>query len=205
MSYFLTTLLSYLLLYKYSALFLIVFSSAIIFPWPQNTLLLAAGAFASQGYFSITLCFIVAQIANVLGDITGYILTRTWGYRIIKEKHIKKFSSVAKLDRYMRNYAGLTIVATRFIGTLGSLVNFLAGLAHVPFLTFIIYDCIGNALDIGLFLYAGYALGTLWQSFSGIANTASWIIAIIIAIFFIIKAFISKKHTKTTPDNVISA
>src|ERR1700753_579402 len=124
MNSILATLLSYLLLYKYIAIFLLVVSSAIILPIPENTLLLATGAFASQGYFSFIFAFIVALAANVIGDSIGYILTRKWGNKIIKEHHIKKYASLSKIDSYIRGNAGMTIFLTRFTGTIGPLVNF---------------------------------------------------------------------------------
>lgn len=48
----LSSLPSYVLLYKYVAIALVVYSGAVILPLPANAMLLAVGAFASQGYFS---------------------------------------------------------------------------------------------------------------------------------------------------------
>jgi membrane-associated protein len=189
MDYFLSSLLSYLLLYKYAALFLIVFSAAIIIPWPENTLLLATGAFASQGYFSLTLSFFVALVANVLGDLVGYSLTRKWGYKVIKEHHIRKYRYVERLNQYVKDHAGMTILLTRFVGTIGPLVNFLAGLINVSIRKFLMFDVIGNILDVGLFLLAGYMLGTVWQSFSDIADTIGWIVLVVFCMNIIIKVF----------------
>ena len=193
MNYFLTELLSFLLLYKYVGLFLIIYSSAIIVPWPENTILLAAGAFASQGYFNPELTFTVALVANVLGDVTDYGLTRIWGYRVIKEHHLTKYSYINRLRHYVREHAGLTIFATRFTGTIGPLVNFLAGLIGVSFGRFLAFDILGNALDIGIFVVAGYVLGSVWQSFSGIAEIIGWIVLVLFLIYMVI-GIIRKKR-----------
>lgn len=189
MNYFLTTLLSYLLLYKYVALFLIIFSSAIIVPWPENTLLLAAGAFAGQGYFNIWGLFFVALGANVLGDIIDFVLTKTWGYAFIKQHHIKKYRSVDRINQYVNDHAGITILLTRFTGTIGPVVNFLSGLVGVSYQRFIIFDVIGNILDIGLFLVAGFILGTVWQNFSGITNIIGWMIMVVFALSIAVHLF----------------
>ena len=57
MDYILTTLLSYLLLYKYAAIFVVVLVSGFLLPLPSNTLLMAAGAFASSSGCSCGVAF----------------------------------------------------------------------------------------------------------------------------------------------------
>ncbi len=192
MSYFLGTLLSYVLLYKYYAIFVIILSGGIIVPWPENTLLFASGAFASQGYISFWAVFITALVANVLGDLIDYGLTYWWGYKVIKEHHIKKYWYVEKLNIYLRNHAGMTVFLTRFVGTVGPIVNFLSGLAGIPFKKFLAFDILGNAFDIGIFLCIGYALGNVWQNFSSITDTLGWILSGVAVLSIAVRIFWKK-------------
>jgi len=193
MDYLLTSLLSYLLLYKYVAVFAVVFLSGLLLPLPANTMLLAAGAFASQGYLSGTLVFLIALVANVLGDCLGYSLTRLWGTRIISETHLKKYKAVDRVEKFVRKNTRLTIFVTRFFGSAGVVVNFLSGLSGVKFRRFVTYDILGNAFDIGVFIFAGYFLGVYSENYSDIALLVGWIIFIVILIFFIFKLFLRKK------------
>ena len=82
MSNFVALLLSFLLLYKYWALFAVIFVAAVLVPLPTNSVLLAAGAFASQGYFSFWLSLAVAVGANIAGDCFDYFLARRYGRRV---------------------------------------------------------------------------------------------------------------------------
>ncbi len=198
MNTILTSLLSYLLLYKYSTLFLVVFSAAIILPLPDSSILLATGAFASQGYFSFAISFAVALVANVLGDIVGYMLTNKFGYHVIKERHIKKFPYFSKVETFVRTQAGPTIIVSRFVGTIGPLVNFLSGLASVPLSKFIFFDLIGNAIDIAAILIIGYALGQYWQDFAGIMDTVGWIFLVLIVVYVTINIYISSRESITS-------
>ena len=86
----LASLLSFLLLYKYLALFLCVFSVAVIIPLPINALLLATGAFANFGYFNLAASIAVALSANVLGDMIDFILARRFGPRVFEKFKIQK-------------------------------------------------------------------------------------------------------------------
>src|SRR6185369_11643502 len=92
--------LSYLLLYKYATIFVVVASSAFIVPLPTSALLLAAGAFASQGYLSFATCVAVAAIANTIGDTMGYTLTRIFGYTFIEKHYKKKHAYFVRVERY---------------------------------------------------------------------------------------------------------
>jgi membrane protein DedA with SNARE-associated domain len=193
MSNLFTILLSFVLLYKYVALFIIVFLSGLILPLPSNTLILALGAFASQGYMNVTLIFIVSLASNVLGDCVGYALTRSLKMRNLIENRLKHFSTTARLKEFIEQYAGWTILITRFLGTLGVVVNFLAGLLDIPFQYFLLYDTIGNALTIACFVFVGYGLGVYTEAYSDITKLLGWIILIIILIFMLIKMFLHKK------------
>src|ERR1700728_3070844 len=109
MSSIFSALLSYLLLYKYVTLFAANFIAAFIIPIPANNLLLAVGTFASQGYFSFFLSLVVASVANILGDVTGYWLARKVGPAIIKRFKLDQSKYFKKFERGLANYAGPTI------------------------------------------------------------------------------------------------
>lgn len=183
----LSILLSYLLLYKYFALFLYILAAGIIVPLPANTLLFAIGAFSSQGYFNLALSFAVALIANVLGDFFDFMLTSTWGQRAIKRSRLEKIPYLPSLEKYLNVYAGPTIIVTRFMSPPGPIVNFLSGLSHISAKRFLIFDLIGNTLDIGLFLILGYFLGTFTEGLTNIFTLAGWMLLIGLLIFVIMR------------------
>src|SRR5262249_21568251 len=87
----LNPILSYVLLYKYATIALVVYFAAVILPLPSNAMLLAVGAFASQGYFNFWAALATAVIANTLGDLTDYAITRRWGERVTRILHLHQF------------------------------------------------------------------------------------------------------------------
>jgi membrane protein DedA with SNARE-associated domain len=176
MNSFVALLLSFLLLYKYWALFAVMFVAAVVLPIPTNSILLAAGAFASQGYFSFSLSLIVAVGANILGDCLDYFLARKYGRPVIRLLHIRIPSYVERLEEYVKRHPGPTIFLTRFVGTADPLANILSGFVGIRFGTFLLYDFLGNVVSIGGVLYAGYFLGIHWQDFSMFFSIAGWIL-----------------------------
>jgi membrane protein DedA with SNARE-associated domain len=187
-------LLSFLLLYKYYALFGVIFVSAIILPLPTNTILVATGAFASQGYFNFGASLVVALIANMLGDCFDYFLARTYGRRALDILHLKLPSYIESLERFIKEHPRPTIFLTRFAGIADPITNILSGLIPVPVAVFLLYDFLGNLVSMALFLAIGGFLGIYWQQFSGIFSALGWGFFAIVALAAIGIVFWQRKR-----------
>lgn len=199
MNSLLAPLLSYVLLYKYWTIFGAVFISAIVVPLPTNAMLLAAGAFASQGYMNFWGILVVAQVANILGDFTDYLLANVFGERIIRAFHIKKSKFFLQLENELRVDAKMTVFTTRFAGTISPLANLLAGLVGVPAATFLIFDALGNGIEIIVVVVIGYLVGNYWDDFSGPLGVFAGIIAVSITLFVLYK--VHRRMTKRYEDD----
>ena len=186
-------LLSWLLLYKYTLLFGVFFLSALARPLPGNTLLFATGAFASQGYMSYWVALLVALVGNVLGDVAGYALAAYYGDDVIRRLHIKR-TYLAAVERYVANHPRVTIVLSRFGGSLDPVVNVLCGLGEVSIQTFIVFDIIGNLASLLMVLTAGYYFGDYWQTFSSFVSIIGWIAFVALAAAGLTVAFRKRLH-----------
>ncbi len=197
MNAFIAPLLSFLLIYKYWTLFGAIFTAAFILPLPTNSLLLAAGAFASQGYFSFWISLVVAVTANTLGDALGYFVAKKYGMAALKILHIKTPRYFERLEKHIVNHTGIVIFLSRFFGTTNSVVNLLAGFIGIPYWLFLMYDIIGNTVSTGSVLYIGYLFGINWQDFTGLFSSADWIIlAFIVVIAILFALWYQKKRKK---------
>jgi undecaprenyl-diphosphatase len=192
----LSALLSFLLLYKYVALALVVYASAIILPLPTNAMLLAVGAFSSQGYFNPWLSFAVAVSANTLGDLTGYALTWKYGEPIIRFLHLERVRFFNQLKEELRTDAAVTVFTTRFAGSLSPIANFLSGMVKVPFRTFLPFDLLGNVIEPGGALLIGYAVGDYWNDFSGPLEIFAGVVAVSVVLFILVRIYrrVSRKY-----------
>lgn len=182
MSAVLAFLLSYVLLYKYLALFFIVFSAAIIVPFPVTEIMIAVGAFVNQGYFDPWMSLGVAQAANVLGDLVGYWITRKYGYAPLHKLKFSKSRLFKKTEEELNAHARSTIFVTRFAGGLGPLVNFLSGAIGIGFRKFLLYDFLGNLVYFVGTLYIGYWAGGYWENLSNFLSLAIGILSVLVVI-----------------------
>lgn len=166
MSFFITSFLTYVLLYKYTALFIISFSAALILPLPSGASLAAAGAFASQGYMSFTAVFIVALIGNIGGDVTGYFLARRYGKATLVRLGFGKVFRSERYDflrAYLEKFSYSLIFFSRFL-PIGGEVNILSGVVGLTPRVFLFFDVIGETAFVSLYGFAGYILGTQWEN-----------------------------------------
>ncbi len=187
MDSFLGSLLSYLLIYRYAALGVVVYLGAIGVPLPVNAMLLALGAFAGQGYFNVWVSLAVAAAGNVAGDLTAYGITRRYGGAIVSLLRLRRLPFFAALEREVRSDAAITVFLTRFGSMMSPVTNILAGMAGVPFLTFLPSDAMGNILEPFGFLWIGYAAGVHWNNFSGVADIVGAIVAVASVMFIVIR------------------
>ena len=196
MSNILTFILSFLLLYKYWTLFVVFFFAGLILPIPTSSILLATGAFASQGYFNFFISLLVIVGANVLGDYVGYFVAQRYGRKAFQIMHVRVPVWIEKMEDFIRKYPGPAIFITRFVGTTDVIANLLCGFSGVSVLTFIFYDFIGNLVSDGSLLYAGYFLGIHWQDFTGILNVTDYVI-IGVVVVGVLSIFVWRKSRKT--------
>ncbi len=203
MNFILSTVLSYLLLYNYAALFLVGFLAALFLPVPSDTAVLAAGAFASQGYMNIYLVLIVSLAGNIAGDLTGFFLARKYGKvlllrigfrRIIESKRFSHF------EKFITDNAGPTIFLTRFVGQVGPLVNILSGFSKISWKKFLLYEASGEFTDVVALGLAGYFLGSEWQNLTLTLEIIGAGFVVILAVYIFSKIYFRKHRTVESAD-----
>ncbi|MES2315689.1 MAG: DedA family protein [Patescibacteria group bacterium] len=162
--------LSYLELYRYVTLFLVVFLGGLCIPLPANVFLIAMGALSSQHQFSLWDSILIATLANVMGDLIAYAVFKKYGHAILRDQYVSKYPFFLRLEEFFHTHARISIFVSRIIGLFGTPVNFLAGYLKTPISTFAIFDFLGNLIYAIIFLCLGYWVGDRWQLFSNIIN-----------------------------------
>jgi membrane-associated protein len=166
MDFITQNIIPYILLYKYTALFVIFFMAAFILPVPSGNILVATIAFAVEGYFKIGLVIVISIIANLLGDNCGYWLARSYGEKIfsfIGFRNILRSKAFNTIEEKFRRRPGFIILISRFDAISTSVINLLAGLGKVSYRKFIVHESIGTLLQVSFYSSVGYFFGHNWQ------------------------------------------
>lgn len=152
-------------IWVYTPLFLIVFveTGLVFFPFlPGDSLLFAAGVFSADGGgLNIAATLLVFYAAAILGNTSNYWIARLFGSRILDSGKVKAMTPerMEKLDYFFERYGGLTIIITRFMPFFRTFAPFVAGMGHMKFSKFTLFNAIGGVSWVSLFVLVGYFFG----------------------------------------------
>jgi len=151
---------------------------------PGETILLVAGALASQGHLDLFDLMGIAMLAAVLGDNGGYILGRRLGRGFILRHRSRLHIQDHHLDRadgYFSRFGGLTIFVGRWIGFLRAFGPFLAGSARMPFLKFFFYSLAGACSWAAVVVAGGYLFGNSYKVVENVLGSVTLFLTLFIA------------------------
>lgn len=149
----------------YVVLFLIIFAETglVVTPFlPGDSLLFAAGAFASQGALNVMALFITLSLAAILGDSLNYKIGKTVGPKVFREgsKYFKK-EYLIRTEEFYEKYGNKTIVLARFVPIIRTFAPFVAGIGKMKYAKFLTYNMVGGIAWVGLFVFGGYYFGNI--------------------------------------------
>jgi len=153
--------------WTYLVLFAIIFAETgfVVTPFlPGDSLLFAAGALIASGStgLDIYLMGLILIAAAFAGNTINYLLGGYFGPKVFKENN-----KILKLEYYLRTKTffdengGKAVIFSRFMPIIRTIAPFVAGVGGMPFLRYSLYNIIGGASWIILFLFAGYELGNI--------------------------------------------
>ena len=133
---------------------------------PGETLVIVGGFYSRIGELWLPLVAAVAVLGAVAGDNLGYWIGRRYG-RGFLERHGRKLfvtpERLASAERYYTRHGGKTVFLGRFVPVVRSVGFIVAGVAHMEWKRFFIYDVAG-ALIWGIgHSVLGYALGASYE------------------------------------------
>lgn len=167
-------------------LFLIVFAeSGLFFGFflPGDSLLFVAGLLTSQGVLTLPLPLLLVGlfVAAVAGDQVGYSFGRITGPPLFRRPDSRLFKR-QHLDRakaYFEDHGSKTIVIARFVPIVRTFAPIVAGAAHMPYRTFVVFNILGALLwAVGVTLL-GYLVGET------IPDAEKWLLPMVALIVFV--------------------
>jgi len=133
-------------------------------PSPGETALILAAVLASQGKLQIWLVIVIASASAIAGDNLGYLLGRKLGRRVLTAPgplQARRTKVIDAGDRFFAKHGPKAVFIGRWIALVRFAVAWFAGIEHMRFRTFFVYNALGGitwATAYGLVgFYAGKA------------------------------------------------
>ena len=198
--------------YPAVTLFIMIESAGV--PFPGETMLLLASFYAAIDHqLNLPIIIACAAAGAIAGDNIGYFVGHTGGrafverfgrYLFLKPKHLDR------AEKFFARHGNKTVFFGRFIAILRTWSAFLAGVNHMNWRAFLVYNAAGGILWAITYGTIGYVAGRIFHdnfaAVESIARTISWIgagaiVAIVIAAFFVVRWRRKKVESSTTRED----
>jgi len=183
----------YLLVFLVPALEASVFVGFVL---PGETAVLLGGVLAYEHRVSLTGVLIVAIAGAIIGDSVGYVVGRRFGAplqqsrlgRIVGEKRWQAS------EDFLRRRGGPSVFLGRWTALLRALVPAAAGMAKLPYRTFLIWNVAGGVAWATAIVIAGYAAGTAYRRLEHYLGPGAFVILAVIVIGLVVRHFVLERR-----------
>lgn len=130
---------------------------------PGDTLLVITGLLTFAGVIEIDIWWVCLAIglAAFLGGEVGYLIGHKFGPSVFERKESGLFSrkNVERTNAFFARFGGISVILARFVPILRTFVPVAAGVGHMDYKKYSLYNFIGAVIwGVGL-TYFGYLLG----------------------------------------------
>jgi membrane protein DedA with SNARE-associated domain len=151
-----------LISYGLLLLFAVVAAESAGVPLPGETALIAAAILAARGHYSIVEVIAVAAAAAIIGDNAGYWIGRTGGRALLERwGPVRRYAERALPpgERFFKKHGGKTVFIGRFVSVLRVTAAWLAGITHMPWWRFFLWNATGGIVWATLVSLLAYYFG----------------------------------------------
>ncbi len=174
-------------------------------PLPGETALITAAVLAGSGHFQIVEVIAVAACGAIVGDNTGYWIARIGGRALLERLPVVRDVLPRFLpagERFFERHGSKTVLVARFIAGLRITAAWLAGISHMRWRRFVLFNAVGGtvwATAIGL---AAYEFGrAAVDSVTHYGVYAAIVIAVLVVAVFVVHRKLGHRR-KTSEDQV---
>jgi membrane protein DedA with SNARE-associated domain len=159
-------------------------------PVPGETMLLLASFLAySEHHLRLPYIILVGVCAATIGDNLGFLLGHYGGepllerYRQVPRVH----RTIARAERLIQRYGSFAIFIARFIAGMRIIAGPLAGVLHMPWRKFAVFNFLGAAVWVTVISSVGFFFGRHWDELARIMkgfNATVLLAAVLLVLFF---------------------
>ena len=145
----------------WAVLFLVIVEDFGI-PVPGETVLIAASVYAGAGRLNVVTVGVVGFIAAVTGDNIGFAIGHFGGREVVLRwgRYVRLTPErLAHAEAFFDRHGGWIITIARFIEVLRQANGIIAGITGMRWRRFLVFNALGAALWVGLWVSLGYLAG----------------------------------------------
>lgn len=130
------------------------------FVLPGETAAVLGGVSASRGHVELAAMCAVVVVAAIVGDSVGYEVGRHFGPRILQARPLRRHQDrLADAQSFLARRGGSAVFLGRFIAFFRAVMPALAGISHMPYRRFLVFNAAGGLVWGIAFVCLGYFAG----------------------------------------------
>ncbi len=191
--------------YGYLAIAGFVFLEDFGVPVPGETILILGAVYAGTGRLNVFLVGLIAFVAAVIGDNTGFAIGHFGGRRLVERFGRYVLLTPERLDKataFFNRHGGKIVVVARFIEGLRQANGIIAGISGMHWAKFLAFNALGAALWVAVWTSIGYFSGSHINTIYNQATRYSTYLAIAFGV--LVLAHIARliwKHRAKSPSD----
>ena len=153
-------------------------------PVPGKSLLIFASVLAGRGEMSLPSLLVFAWVGSVLGDNLGYLIGRKLGRRTILRYSAKvglTDERINGIERVYARYGSATVLFAQFFSILRQLNGIVAGMLGMSWWRFILFDAVGAALWVSVWVFAPAYFSEHLTFIIGLAHHTKVVVSFLVA------------------------
>lgn len=162
---------------------------------PGDSLLFTAGLLCAVDVLSTSIYILLLSVstASILGNFVGYIFGKRVGIMLFKKEDSFFFKKkhLIMTEKFYAKHGGMALILGRFLPVIRTFVPILAGVIHMDYKRFSMYNVSGGVLWVFSLVLLGYFLGS---TFPVIQQYLEYVIIAIIIVSFIPVIRVYFKH-----------
>ncbi len=170
-------------------------------PIPSELVIPLAGFAAAKGDLNIVGVVLATTLGGIVGALPWYFLGRLYGLRRLKQLSLKYGrlltltpSNIDAAQLWFKKHGNLTVFFGRLMPTIRTLISVPAGIAHMPFIPFVVYSALGTFIWNCLLLFSGYVLESQYEKLAGPIDVLSNVIVALLFTIYIYRVVTYKKE-----------
>ena len=148
------------------------------FVLPGETAAVLGGVLASRGTISVGVLMTVVILAAIVGDSVGYEVGRHFGAALLASRPLRRHRHrLDKVTVFLRERGGFAVFLGRWTAFARAVTPALAGIARMPYRTFLSYNAVGGIIWGATFVLLGYLAGNSYATVEKVAGR--WIAGVL--------------------------
>jgi membrane protein DedA with SNARE-associated domain len=175
----------FLIQHGYAVLLGWVFVEQVGVPVPAMPLLLAAGALAGTAHLNFFASLFFAVLGALAADSIWFQLGRHKGIKVLQllcRISLEPDSCVRRTEGLFSKQGARSLLVAKFLPGLGIVTPPLAGIFHMRFRRFLLFDALGSLFWASTYLGLGYVFsGQIERVAERLASLGSWLLVLVVA------------------------